>query len=76
MQATDPGDDVLSAAVQSALNRLPSKQRAAVVLTVYEGLNHAEAAQVLGCSETTVSWRVFVARNKLRQLLRPHASRP
>jgi RNA polymerase sigma-70 factor (ECF subfamily) len=41
-----------------------------VVLTTYDGLNHAEAAQVLGCSETTVSWRLFAARTKLKRLLK------
>jgi RNA polymerase sigma-70 factor (ECF subfamily) len=55
--------------VQSALLKLPAKQRAAVVLTIYDGLNHAEAAQVLGCSETTVSWRVFAAKRKLKRWL-------
>jgi RNA polymerase sigma-70 factor (ECF subfamily) len=55
--------------VQSALLKLPAKQRAAIVLTIYDGLNHAEAAQVLGCSETTVSWRVFAAKRKLKRLL-------
>ena len=55
--------------VQIALLKLPAKQRAAIVLTVYDGLNHAEAAQVLGCSETTVSWRVFAARQKLKRWL-------
>ena len=55
--------------VQSALLKLPAKQRAAIVLTVYDGLNHAEAAQVLGCSEATVSWRVFSARRKLKSSL-------
>jgi RNA polymerase sigma-70 factor (ECF subfamily) len=45
---------------------LPPKQRAAIALTVYEGLSHAEVARILGCSETTVSWRVFVARKKLK----------
>ena len=55
--------------VQSALLKLPAKQRAAIVLTIYDGLNHAEAAQVLGCSETTVSWRVFAARRKLKRWL-------
>jgi len=53
----------------AALLKLPPKQRAAIALTVYEGLNHSEAAKVLGCSETTVSWRVFVARNKLKRWL-------
>ena len=55
--------------VQSALLKLPAKQRAAIVLTIYDGLNHAEAAQILGCSETTVSWRVFAARRKLKSWL-------
>ena len=55
--------------VQAALLELPAKQRAAIVLTVYDGLNHAEAAKALGCSETTVSWRVFAARRKLKRWL-------
>ena len=55
--------------VQALLLKLPAKQRAAIALTVYDGLNHAEAAQALGCSETTVSWRVFAARRKLKRWL-------
>jgi len=65
-----PADpDELSRQVQAALMQLPDKQRAAMVLTVYGGRNHAEAARILGCSETTVSWRIFSARRKLRRLL-------
>jgi len=59
------------ARVQAALMKLPVKQRAAIILTTYDGLNHAEAAQALGCSETTVSWRVFAARRKLKRWLEP-----
>lgn len=55
--------------IQSALLNLPAKQRAAIVLTIYDGLNHAEASRILGCSETTVSWRVFAAKRKLKRLL-------
>ena len=55
--------------VQAALLKLPAKQRAAIVMTIYDGLNHAEAAQVLCCSETTVSWRVFAAKRKLKRWL-------
>jgi len=62
--------------VQSALLKLPAKQRAAIVLTTYDGLNHAEAAQVLGCSETTVSWRVFAARRKLKRWLTSNGGMP
>ena len=63
------GEDETSRAVQAALMKLPEKQRAAMVLTVYGGHNHAEAARMLGCSETTVSWRIFSARRKLKRLL-------
>jgi len=49
--------------------KLPAKQRAAIVLTIYNGLNHAEAAKILRCPETTVSWRVFAAKRKLKRWL-------
>jgi RNA polymerase sigma-70 factor, ECF subfamily len=65
----DPAGDASNQPVQEALLKLPAKQRAAIVLTIYDGLNHAEAARVLGCSETTVSWRVFAARRKLKRWL-------
>ncbi len=61
-------DDV-SREVQAALLKLPEKQRAAITLTVYGERNHAEAAEILGCSETTISWRIFSARRKLKKLL-------
>ena len=57
------------ALVQAALMKLPEKQRAAIVLTVYGDHSHAEAAKSLGCTEATVSWRVFSARRKLKKLL-------
>ncbi len=63
-----PGS-LLTDRVQEALMQLKPKQRAAIVLTIYEGLSHAEAARVLGCPEATVSWRVFAARRKLKRLL-------
>jgi RNA polymerase sigma-70 factor (ECF subfamily) len=55
--------------VVEALQRLKPDFRAAIVLTVYEGLNHAEAASRLGCAETTVSWRVWRGRRMLRAWL-------
>jgi RNA polymerase sigma-70 factor (ECF subfamily) len=63
---SSPAENGACQQVQSALLKLPAKQRAAIVLTIYDGLNHAEAAHILGCSETTVSWRVFAARRKLK----------
>ncbi len=70
--------DAHSRQVQQALNRLPAKQRAAIVLTVYENQSHAEAAKTLGCTEATISWRVFSARQKLKRWLKnvPHDEEP
>lgn len=61
--------DQLDGRLQTALLKLPAKQRAAVMLTMYDGLSHAEAADILNCSETTISWRVFAAKRKLKRLL-------
>lgn len=71
--AAELDTDSLSTLVQQALLKLDEKQRAAVILTTCEGMNHAEAARVLGCSETTVSWRIFAARRKLKKWLAPVA---
>ncbi len=68
-QRPTEGQSAQADAIQQALLKLPAEQRAAIVLTVYEEMNHAEAARVLGCSETTVSWRIFMARRKLKQWL-------
>jgi RNA polymerase sigma-70 factor, ECF subfamily len=68
--ASDRASDIRSERVQEALNRLPPKQRAAVILTVFDGMTHAEAAAMLGCGEKTLSWRMFSARRRLARLLR------
>ena len=65
-EASDPASE----RVREALAALSPKQRAAVVLTVYDGLTHAEAAGLLGCRESTLSWRLFAARTRLARLLR------
>lgn len=69
----DTSGSELNQHVQAALDRLPAKQRAAIVLTVYQELSHAEAARALGCTEATVSWRVFAARTKLKRWLKAEA---
>lgn len=52
-----------------AVRDLPAKQRDAVTLIYGEGLGHAEAAEIMGCSENTVSWHVHEARKRLRVLM-------
>ena len=62
----------MAEALWAALEKLSQPQRKAIVLTYFEGMNHAEAAEVLECAETTVSWRVFTAKRKLKKILSGH----
>ena len=64
-----PTQNDMAQHVQASLMKLPARQRAAIVLTLYDGLSHAEAAKILRCPETTVSWRVFAAKRKLKRWL-------
>ena len=60
------GDSELSDALQRALDRLPSRMRAAVVLRYYEDMTEAEVAAALGISQGTVKSTVSRAVAKLR----------
>lgn len=46
---------------------LPEAEREALLLVFGEGLSHKQAAEVLGCAESTVSWRIHEARKKLSE---------
>ncbi|MEQ1899636.1 MAG: RNA polymerase sigma factor [Devosia sp.] len=48
---------------------LPDKQREAIMLVYAEEMNHAEAAEIMGCKEATVSWHIHEAKKTLRGLL-------
>ena len=52
-----------------ALDQLPAKERAAVVLRDLEGHTTAEVAQILGSSEATVRVQISNARLKIRKFL-------
>ncbi len=56
-------------AVEVALVGMPRQQRVAVVLVHGYGYRHREAAQVLGCSKSTVANHVERAMAKLRSAL-------
>ncbi|MCP4750139.1 MAG: RNA polymerase sigma factor [Proteobacteria bacterium] len=49
------------------LEMLPGKLKETAVLVFGEGLNHREAAKALNCAETTISWRIFQVKKKLRK---------
>jgi len=71
MASSNPGPEVRSFYKQilSAVNQLPNKLKEATLLVFAEGLSHKEAAQILGCAESTVSWRIFQAKRKLKKVL-------
>ena len=48
--------------LRSAIARLKPAYRDAVVLVAGQQLSHAEAAEILGIAEATVSWRMHEAR--------------
>ena len=64
---TDPSDAVGQRHdLWSAMERLPRRQRAVVVLRYFEDLTEAQTAQVLGCSVGTVKSQASKAFAKLR----------
>ncbi len=67
----NPGPEVKSfhEQVMAAVDKLPVKLKEAIILVFSEGMSHKETAQVLGCAETTVSWRIFQAKRKLQKVL-------
>ena len=55
-----------SAEIRKAVQGLPEKQRAAVILHKYQDLDYAQIAQSLGCSESAVKSLLFRAYETLR----------
>ena len=59
----------VSEAVQRALQKLPKKLRAVIVLREMEELTYEEIGEVLNVSTGTVKSRISRAREELRKLL-------
>jgi RNA polymerase sigma factor (sigma-70 family) len=59
----------MSAAVKAALDKLPEKLRAVLVLREYGDLNYKEIAKILKITEGNVKVRVHRARERLGDLL-------
>ncbi|MBA3056102.1 MAG: sigma-70 family RNA polymerase sigma factor [Sphingomonadales bacterium] len=51
--------------IKSAIARLKPAYREAVVLVAGQELTHAEAAEILGVAESTISWRMHEVRRLL-----------
>lgn len=55
--------------VLSQINRLPDNEKSALILVFAQGLTHKEAAQILDCKESTISWYIHEARKKLNNFV-------
>ena len=72
-QATDRE---LATALCEGIDALSETLRTTLVLVTIDGMSHAEAAEVLGCPEGTVAWRIHEARKKLREFLSSRGHSP
>ena len=64
-----PEDLVMGKEIWAAVRDLSPKQRDAVLLVYGEEMSHAEAAEIMDCSEKTVSWHLFEAKKRLKVVL-------
>ena len=64
-----PEEAMESRLIYKEIDKLPEKQKAALILVLSEGLSHKEASKVLNCSETTISWRIHRARKSLDKFI-------
>ncbi|MFH0938011.1 MAG: RNA polymerase sigma factor [Planctomycetota bacterium] len=61
-----------SEALSTALLKLSDTQRTVFMLHAAEGMSYQEIAAALNCNLGTVMSRLFYARKRLQELLRPH----
>ena len=70
---TDPHSDLAGEEERQmlwrALDRLPEKERMAVVLRDIEGLTTTEVAEILGFSETTVRSQISRGRVRMKEAI-------
>jgi RNA polymerase sigma factor (sigma-70 family) len=72
LNETRSGDDEPSLLrVRAAMEQLRPADREALQLVAWDGLSHAEAAHVLGCTPNAVALRVHKAKARLRDILSP-----
>jgi len=62
-------EQVRTAEIRAAIQALPPKQRAAVLMHKYQEMEYSQIARVLNCSESAVKSLLFRAYEKLRARL-------
>ena len=74
--ATEPSPETVllrrerRAELETAIDRLPARQRSVVILSHFEGYSTREVARMLNLNEATVRVHLFRAMHSLRRLLR------
>ncbi len=58
-------DEIYLRQVLAQLDQLGEGMRAAALLVHAEGLSHAQAGEILGVSESTISWRLHTIRKHM-----------
>ena len=64
-----PETKLMGSQLWDQVRALPPQQRDSVLLVYAQDLSHSEAADILGCSEKTISWHLHEARKKLKATL-------
>ena len=67
-------DQLYATQVLVEIHKLPEGEKDALLLVVSEGLTHKEAADILECKESTISWRIHEARKKLSAIFEKEQS--
>jgi len=62
----------LNKKIFEAVDKLPEKQKKAVILREVEDLSYNEIAEIMSCTVGTVMSRLYYAREKLREILKPY----
>ncbi len=66
----DPGVDRTDE-LESALRRLPERQRTVLLLAYVEGWSHEDIRSVMGCPRGSVGVWIARAKKQLRKMIRP-----
>ncbi len=66
-QTRNPENEMVTKQGMEAVRALPEPERQIVWLVFGEGLSHKQVAEIVGCAESTISWRIHEARKILKE---------
>ncbi len=68
-QSPAPYEHIEAQKLWQYVNKLPDKQKNAVLLIYAQELSHKEAALTMECKESTISWYIFEAKKQLKLMV-------